>query len=305
VDELIGNIDQDRCAFWYYTPMALDFTRHHRPRVIVYDNMDELSAFRGASPRLLELERELFALADVIFTGGLSLYEAKRERHSNIHAFPSSIDVQHFVHARSQHRIEPSDQRELSRPRLGFFGVIDERFDTDLVAQLAAQRPSWQLVMIGPVAKIDPVSLPRLPNIHWLGCKNYSDLPSYIGGWDVGIMPFAINEATRFISPTKTPEFLAAGVPVVSTPVTDVVRPYGKAGLVEIASTAEEFVSKTESLLSRKRTSWLAAVDRELAKTSWDKTWTKMQELNNSAAIHPCQIQTTPARVSEGIASAV
>jgi glycosyltransferase involved in cell wall biosynthesis len=175
----------------------------------------------------------------------------------------------------------------------------------DLVAQLATRRQNWQLVMIGPVVKIDPVSLPRLPNIHWVGCKNYSDLPSYIGGWDVGIMPFAINEATRFISPTKTPEFLAAGVPVVSTPVADVVRPYGKAGLVEIASTAEEFASKAELLLSRERTGWLAAVDRQLSKTSWDMTWAAMQELINSAAARSSLIRTNPARVSEGVASAV
>ncbi|MFO1124723.1 MAG: glycosyltransferase [Methylocystis sp.] len=275
VNELIADVQPSRWVTWYYTPMALEFTRHLQPDVRVYDNMDELSAFAGAPQGLLDLERELIAKSDLIFVGGQSLYEAKRDRHDSIHVFPSSVDASHFRVAR-QRAADPDDQRRIPHPRIGFFGVIDERMDLDIVAGVAALRPQWQLVMLGPTAKISPHSLPRAANIHWLGCKHYQELPSYLSGWDVGIMPFALNDATRFISPTKTPEFLAAGVPVVSTAIADVVNPYGDAGHVEIASNPEEFVAKIELLLSRPKASWLNSVDERLAEMSWDKTWARM-----------------------------
>src|SRR5215204_3870526 len=237
VDRLLAREDESPRILWYYTPMALAFTSHLECDLCVYDNMDELSAFRGASQEMIDNEAELFRRADVVFTGGMSLYEAKRNRHANVHGLPSSIDFDHFSKARRMRDAEPADQAAIPHPRLGFFGVIDERMDIDLVAAVADLRPDWHLVMIGPVVKIDPATLPQRANIHWLGGKSYSDLPRYLSGWDVGFMPFALNESTRFISPTKTPEFLAAGVPVVSTPITDVVRPYGEKGLVEIAKT--------------------------------------------------------------------
>jgi glycosyltransferase involved in cell wall biosynthesis len=278
VEKLLGRESAGSRAFWYYTPMAMAFTSHLECDLCVYDNMDELSLFRGASRELLELENELFARADVVFTGGMSLYEAKRNRHHNVHGFPSSIEFDHFVKARSV-KADPADQAAIPGPRLGFFGVVDERMDVELLGEVAALRPSWQFVMIGPVVKIDPSSLPRRDNIHWLGSKDYKELPSYLSGWDIGFMNFALNEATRFISPTKTPEFLAAGVPVVSTPITDVVRPYGEKGLVEIAKTPLEVVRKAEFLLQRPREPWLQKVDRHLAAGSWDKTWASMNRL--------------------------
>jgi glycosyltransferase involved in cell wall biosynthesis len=189
---------------------------------------------------------------------------------------------------------EPKDQARIPHPRLGFFGVIDERMDIDLVGAAADLRPDWQFVMIGPVVKIDPATLPKRPNIHWLGGKSYADLPRYLAGWDVGFMAFAMNEATRFISPTKTPEFLAAGVPVVSTPINDVVRPYGEKGLVEIAATAQEVVQKAEALLARPKEAWLQRVDRHLAAGSWDKTWAAMQRLMASALDQPAVARQTP-----------
>lgn len=287
VEALIGRESPSFRVFWYYTPMALAFSSHLECDLCVYDNMDELSAFNGASPELLALENELFARADIVFTGGMSLYEAKRSRHRNVHAFPSSIEFDHFAQARSI-TADPADQAGIPHPRLGFFGVVDERMDVELVGRIAELRPDWQLVMIGPVVKIDPKTLPRLPNIHWLGGKSYKELPQYLAGWDVGIMPFALNEATRFISPTKTPEFLAAGVPVVSTPITDVVRPYGEKGLVEIGKTPLEIVRKVELLLDRPKEAWLAKVDRHLATGSWDKTWAamsrQMAEITGDAA---------------------
>lgn len=278
IGDLIGREANRSRVFWYYTPMAMAFTSDLECDLCVYDNMDELSLFRGASQELLDLENALFSRCDLVFTGGMSLYEAKRSRHRSVHGFPSSIDFAHFSQARSIDR-DPADQASIPGPRLGFFGVIDERMDVDLLAQVAELRSDWQFVMIGPVVKIDPSILPRRSNIHWLGGKHYNELPHYLAGWDVGFMNFALNEATRFISPTKTPEFLAAGVPVVSTPITDVVKPYGEKGLVEIARDAKEVVTKVETILARPKEAWLAKVDKHLASGSWDKTWASMHKL--------------------------
>jgi UDP-galactopyranose mutase len=265
-------------VLWYYSPMALSFSAHIDAPVCLYDCMDELSAFRGAAPDLTLWERRLFAKADFVLAGGRTLYQAKRRQHQSVTLLPSSIDTAHFDTARTKPE-DPADQRDIAHPRLGFFGVIDERFDTALLGEAAALRPDLSFIMIGPVVKIDPASLPKAPNIHWLGSKSYAELPRYLGNWDVGIMPFAINESTRFISPTKTPEFLAAGLPVVSTPITDVVSPYGDAGVVDIASDAESFVTSAAALLERPRDGWLAKVDAMLASNSWDKSWQRVDGL--------------------------
>jgi glycosyltransferase involved in cell wall biosynthesis len=282
LDELLAAEQRGRLIFWYYTPMALGFSADHRPDLCIYDCMDELSAFRFAPPQLMQREGDLFQRCDLVFTGGHSLYEAKRGRHPDVHAFPSSIDAAHFGKARHMAGPEPADQAEIPHPRLGFFGVIDERMDVGLLAELAELRPDWHFVMIGPVVKIEEGSLPRPSNIHWLGGKTYGELPSYIAGWDVALMPFAMNESTRYISPTKTPEYLAAGAPVISTPVVDVVRGYGRTGLVEIAATAQEFAQKGDELLRRPKEQWLREVDRHLAGLSWDRTWDEMHALIRS-----------------------
>ena len=280
LDEYLASESLEDAIVWHYTPMALSFTDHLRPALVIYDCMDELSAFKDAPSQLIELERRLFRRADIVFTGGQSLYEAKRNRHRNVHAFASSIDAEHFRQARRQRTPEPRDQQPIPQPRLGFFGVIDERMDLDLLEHMASARPHWQFVMLGPVAKIEWSALPQRPNIHWLGAKTYEELPAYLAGWQVGVMPFALNEATRFISPTKTPEFLAAGLPVVSTPIADVVRPYGMAGLVGIAEDAQHMTALAEERMdASRRSSWLARVDQFLSGTSWDKTWWDMHRL--------------------------
>jgi UDP-galactopyranose mutase len=266
-------------VIWYYTPMALPFTVDLKPRAIIYDCMDELSAFKNAPENLMNLEQELFQKADLVFTGGQSLYEAKRGKHHSVYAFPSSIDREHFMNAR-QPLDEPEDQKEIPHPRLGFFGVIDERFDIDLLDKLARTRPDWHFVMLGPAVKIDPSVLPQHKNIHYLGPKKYEELPSYIAGWDVALLLFALNESTRFISPTKTPEYLAAGKPVVSTPIRDVVSPYGEMGLVNIADGREAFSSAIEKALAESdRAEWLKRVDLFLSNMSWDETWSRMSGL--------------------------
>lgn len=288
--------------FWYYTPMALLFSAEADADLIVYDCMDELSAFRGAPVELRRLEQLLMTRADLVFTGGRSLFEAKRDKHRSVHAFPSSIDAKHFAAARKSMLADPADQAGIGRPRIGFFGVVDERMDIDLVGAVAAARPDWQFVFLGPVVKIDPADLPRAANIHWLGSKRYDDLPAYLGHWDVGFMPFAMNEATRYISPTKTPEFLAAGLPVVSTPIRDVVAPYGDRGLVEIAATTEEAVGALERMLAGPKADWRTRVDSFLSDMSWDKTWAEMSRIMATAGGFAADEDTETPALKTGVA---
>ncbi len=280
LDQLFMQNEISDYILWYYTPMALRFSDHLKPLVTIYDCMDELSAFKGASPELKERERQLFERARLVFTGGQSLFEAKRDQHASVHLFPSSVDVAHFAQARRK-LDEPQDQAGFAHPRLGFFGVIDERMDLDLIEAVAEARPDWHLVLIGPVVKIDQSVLPQKENIHYLGGKDYKELPRYLAGWDVALLTFARNESTRFISPTKTPEYLAAGRPVVSTSIRDVVRPYGDLGFVKIADTPQEFVAAIEATLKSKESKeeWLKRVDEFLAQNSWDRTWKRMSQL--------------------------
>src|SRR5206468_6574930 len=266
---------------WYYTPMMLPFSKHVTPDVTVYDAMDELSKFKFAPEHLLSLEQELIDRADVVFTGGSSLFEAKKGRHDNVHCFPSSVDRAHFCKARAR-QFDPADQEDLPRPRLGYYRVIDERFDTELLDKVAEMRPDWSFVIVGPVVKIADEDLPKRPNIHYLGGKTYAELPGYLSGWDVALMPFAMNESTQFISPTKTPEYLSGGKPVVSTPVKDVVRHYGHLEVVKIASTPAEFVAACEAALELSRnpeSGWLAEADLMLSSSSWDTTQARMDGL--------------------------
>jgi hypothetical protein len=283
---LIGQL-RDEQSFgeqvaWFYTPMMLRWADHLDPAAIVYDCMDELSMFRGAPPELIQREKELFERADLVFTGGQSLYEAKRDKHRAVYAFPSSIDVRHFEKALTI-TDEPADQKNIPHPRIGFCGVIDERTDIDLLTKIAELKPDWHYVMVGPIVKVDEADLPHRDNIHYLGGKNYNDLPAYIGGWDVAMMPFALNDSTRFISPTKTPEYLAAGRPVVSTAIRDVVRPYGEKGLVQIAATPEEFVSAIETAMNEDANSRRARAADHLSTMSWDKTQMAMSDLIEEA----------------------
>ena len=284
LDALLADIALPLAACWYYSPMALGFSRHLRPATTVYDCMDELTLFRGASPLLASFERQLLERADLVFAGGRSLHESKRRLHPHVHLFPSSVDVAHFGPARRRPAAGPDDAPGAGRRRIGYFGVLDERIDYALLDAIAARRPDWTFILLGPVVKVDPATLPRRENLVWLGMKPYAALPSHLAGWDAGMMPFALNEATRFISPTKTPEFLAAGVPVVSTAVTDVVRDWGLGGLVEIADGADAFVASLEIVLARPRDAWLARVDGRLALLSWDATWSEMLALMEEAA---------------------
>lgn len=277
LDKFLKNKEADDLLFWYYTPMMLSFSGHYNAGLTVYDCMDELSAFKNAPVELKKYEQDLINKADVVFTGGHSLYKAKKDCHSNIFPFPSSIDKKHFEQARTITQ-QPCDQANIPGPRFGFYGVIDERFDIELIRNVAAARPDWHFVLLGPVVKIDPATLPQAENIHYLGGKSYNELPNYLAGWDVAIIPFAINESTKYISPTKTPEYLAAGKPVISTPIQDVISPYGETGLVEIAADAETFIKAAEKLLVAEKASWLKEVDDFLSHQSWSLTYKEMMK---------------------------
>jgi hypothetical protein len=268
-------------TLWFYTPMPLPAflalsVRGHQPQAVIYDCMDELANFRFAPPELREREAQLFAWADVVFTGGHSLYEAKSKQHDNVYPFPSSVDVDHFSKA-TLRPSEPVDVENIPRPRIGFVGVIDERMDIDLLGQVARARPAWHFVLIGPVVKISDQELPQGDNLHYLGQKAYKDLPTYLAHIDVAMMPFALNESTRFISPTKTPEYLAAGKSVISTPIRDVVRPYGEKDLVVIADDSSSFVAGLEHLLCDDQTHRRSRADAFVGRLSWDQTWQDME----------------------------
>ncbi|MFL5747010.1 MAG: glycosyltransferase [Niastella sp.] len=279
LDNMLKSMHINKNMLWYYSPMALGWTDHLDAELIIYDCMDELSAFKFAPPLLVLREQKLLQKADVVFTGGQSLYEAKKHLHNNIYLFPSSIDKAHFNRARSP-LPEPVDQATIPHPRIGYYGVLDERLDIDLLKELAALRPDWHFILVGPVVKIDEAELPRKNNIHYLGSKQYKELPSYLAGWDIAMMPFALNESTRYISPTKTPEYLAGGKPVISTPIKDVITPYEENGLVHIAATPALFIAAAEAILTKAGyDNWLTNVDRFLSGISWDETWQNMEAL--------------------------
>ncbi|WP_313705582.1 glycosyltransferase [Massilia sp.] len=294
--------EDERPVVWFYTPMALPLLQGFNPALVVYDCMDELAAFKNPPKQLLQRESALLNIADLVFTGGPSLYEAKKNRHANAHCFSSSVDAAHFRQAQNT-AISHPEQANIPYPRLGFYGVIDERFDTELVRRMAEAHPEWQIVLVGPVVKIDPAELPRAANVHYMGQRTYQELPQFLAGWDVCLLPFAMNESTKFISPTKVLEYMAAELPSVSTPITDVKVPYGD--VVAIAETPEEYIAACGRMLAlgADEKAALAQRMREIvANTSWDKTAARMHEListtvpGNKAKPAPAADAVIPAR---------
>ena len=303
--EYLSDFSIDNYLVWFYTPMALPLLAELTPEAVIYDCMDELSAFKNAPRQMMQREKALLKRAQLVLTGGPSLYEAKRHLHRNVRCFPSAVDAEHFSpreplssngssgEVSSPHvsmpvmSTSPTTERKrspfredaerlhasIAHPRLGFFGVIDERFDAELLTAVADAAPHWQFVIAGPIVKIDPASLPQRANIHWLGRQPYEVLPHLVAQWDVCLLPFARNESTRFISPTKTLEYMAGEKPIVSTPIHDVVGLYGDC--VSVAATAGEFISECARSLAE------TAADREqrlermrghVSRCTWDRT---------------------------------
>ena len=306
IETLLADIlpKDEKPVVWFYTPMALPLLRAVNPSLVVYDCMDELSAFKNAPAQLLQRESDLLKTADIVFTGGPSLYQAKRERHANAHCFSSSVDIAHFSKALARSHAHPS-QAALPQPRLGFYGVIDERFDTELLRAIADARPEWQLVMVGPVVKIDPASLPRNPNIHYMGQATYDELPAYLAAWQVCLMPFALNESTKFISPTKVLEYMAAELPIVSTNITDVSQPYGH--IVSIAHSAQQFIDACEEALAltpERNAKMIDDMRGVVQATSWDTTAERMFALMKaSQAARAAAADTVTANMQRSPAS--
>lgn len=303
MQRLIANAIRERKVsdywVWFYTPMAVPMAAELSPRGMIYDCMDELTLFKNAPRQLVQRENMLFKEADLVFTGGPSLYNAKRNRHPSVHCFPSSVDAEHFARTGGDHAL----QAGLARPRLGYCGVIDERINMDLIDGMATAHPEWQIVMVGPVVKIDPAGLPQQRNIHWLGQQSYNDLPAFISGWDVCLMPFALNEATKFISPTKMLEYMACGRPSVSTSIKDVVEPYGH--VVSIADSTADYIGACERILARtpqEQAAHSQALAQAVAKTSWDKTAAAMSRLIEEADRASHESQAEEAEIASSMA---
>jgi len=270
--------------FWYYTPMAIGTEPAGvEPSLVVYDAMDELAKFRGAPRTLVEYEARLMREADLVFTGGPSLYRARQGRHPSVHCFPSGVEPAHFAQAACAECRHP-ELAGSPRPIVGFYGVIDERIDYDLIRGVAAARPEWTLALVGPTAKVAPADLPQAPNIRYFGMRPYAELPAFLACFDVAILPFARNEATEFISPTKTLEYLAGDKPIVSTPIVDVIDLYGE--VVAFAETPEQFVAGIEDCLEEPAEQRQLRRERAqtiLARHAWDTIAREMLALMDAA----------------------
>ncbi|MCC7209913.1 MAG: glycosyltransferase [Anaerolineae bacterium] len=267
-----------RPILWLYTPMAAPFVNVINHRLLIVDVMDQLSAFKGAPAELVKYEQMILPRADLVFTGGVSLYRDKQRFNKATHLFPSGVEVEHFAQACDRSRIEcPAEFAQAARPVLGYFGVIDERMDLDLLRHLAEARPNWSVVMVGPVVKIGHDDLPKAPNLHFVGQRTYDELPRYLAHFDVALIPFALNDATKYLSPTKTLEYLAGRKPVVSTPIHDVVELYGEA--VHVAHNPEQFVQAVEAALAEPADARRAVQDRLLTMHTWNDIASRMNAL--------------------------
>ena len=283
---------------WFYSAAFGALADRIPHSLLVYDCMDELSAFKGAPPSLIEQEKRLLATADVVFTGGKSLYEAKKQWSDKVWCYPSSVDSAHFAQALHAGTTIPADLQKITRPVVGYYGVIDERIDYALLESTAKQNPEMSFVMIGPVVKVDPAELPRADNLHYLGSKDYSELPAYLKGFDIAMMPFARNESTKFISPTKTLEYLAAQKPIISTPIYDVVRDYS--AVIPIVETAEQFSTALANFLGEdpaQREVRLGNYQNILQAVSWDKTVAGMEHNLARALAAKNDLHVTPVRI--------
>lgn len=261
---------------WFYDPMAVpSFAGHMGEVLTVYDCMDELSKFRGAPPQIIERELLLLERADLVFTGGRRLFESKSQFHHNCHFYGCGVDVEHFGQARAGQTVVPAELASLPQPVVGYFGVVDERLDYELVAHLAESRPHWSIAMVGPVTKVDEGLLPKAPNLHWLGHRSYSDLPALCKGFDLCLMPFALNEATEFINPTKALEYMATGRGIVSTAVPDVVHNFGS--VVKIARSREEFAQFCEMALDQPDAEAIARGLKMARRNSWDSIVSELE----------------------------
>ena len=304
IDQVNDNGEFDAPLHWYYSPMMVEWSLGQFPaRGIVYDCMDELSQFKFAPAELIDNERRLIEAADVVFTGGYKLYEKKSQQHDNAHCFGCGVEYDHFAKAQDAAGGIPEDMKSIKKPIIGWFGVIDERVDYNLIREAAKLRPDYSFVLVGPVVKVDPASLPQAENIHWMGGRDYKELPEYCRAFDICMMCFAINEATEFINPTKALEYLATGKPVISTPVQDVLKQYSD--LVEIVRTPGEFVEAIDRLIKDPKPDRIAKGIEKARESSWEGTVSQMRGLIEEAIQDKSPEQGAQAARAEASAASV
>jgi glycosyltransferase involved in cell wall biosynthesis len=269
-------------VMWVFSPYADQLVAQAKPQIklAVYDCMDDLASFKDGSDEMREREAHLLSLANLVFTGGHSMYQARKDRHPHVHCFPSGVDVEHYRRVYDPSTTIPESVASIPHPQLGYFGVLDERINWDLIAQVAERRPDWHWVLVGPTAKVDPAELPVAPNIHYLGQQQYRDLPAFLKSFDVATMPFALNEATRFISPTKTLEYLAGGKWVIGSSVPDVVAFYSE--IVAIADGVDAWIAGLEQIFQASPEDLLKRMERArpvLEQSTWDNIAGRMSAL--------------------------
>lgn len=274
----------DNPVQWFYDPMAVPAFHGQMNEILtVYDCMDELSKFKCAPPEIRTREASLLNEAEVVFTGGRKLWESKKLSNDNCHFYGCGVEVDHFARARAAETRVPEDLANIPKPVLGYFGVVDERMDYDLVAKLADANPNWSIAIVGPVMKVDPNSLPKRPNLYWLGQRQYADLPGFCKGFNVCLMPFALNESTEFINPTKALEYMASGREIISTAVPDVISNFSQ--VVKVGYSHDEFIALCRRAVEQPDTE---AVERGLemaSQNTWEMIVSKL-ESHIEAALH-------------------
>lgn len=273
-NDLAGRFE--RAILWFNDPMAVTaFAGHLGESLIVYDCMDELSQFKGAPPTLVERERDLLEVADVVFCGGRKMRDKRLRVNPNSYFYGTGVDCRHFGSAQSATLAVDPEIAELDGPILGYFGVVDERIDYELLATLADADPSWHVVIVGPWTKVDPAEFPRRRNLHWFGARPYAQLPSITKGFTVCLMPFALNEATEYINPTKALEYMAAGRPVISTALDEVKSNF--ANVARIARSHEEFVTLCRREVNSPSQTRIARGLKLAAENTWEAILEKME----------------------------
>lgn len=265
---------------WFYSPMSAPvmlgrLAEHLRTGAVVYDCMDELRNFRYAPPDLGRREQQLLRRADLVLAGGHRLWQARARVHANAHFIGCGVDVAHFAAGREVAR--PTDLGPVDRPVMGYYGVIDERLDYELIDQLARAHPEATVAMVGPVVKVDPDALPAAENLRWLGARAYAELPAYSAAFAVCLMPFALNAATAYINPTKALEYMAAGRPVVSTAVPDVLHHFRP--VARVGHTRTEFVAEAGRALRDPRPDLLAMGRQWAEANTWEAIVARVERL--------------------------
>jgi len=268
---------------WIYHPRYIDAIGKFKEELIIYDCMDDFTSLLSDyedRERNIKDERALLKKADMVFAGGYSIAELKRDSREHIHVFPSAVEIYHFKKARSDNLEMPDDITDIPHPILGYWGAIDERVDHELLKRLAMKHPEWSIVLLGPIVRHkagDLSYLKEIKNIFWLGPKDYSLLPNYAKAFDVCLIPFVLSREGKFLSPTKTLEYLATGKPVVSTPITDVVRFYD--GVVGIADGPDEFGMAVRRCMEEDNASMKQKRICFTENKSWEDTAEKMEKL--------------------------